>query len=362
MSKLNPKGLIRAVDEFQQSHAPFGFVFGVVKKYGDDQAGSLAALVTYYSFLAIFPLLLVLTTILSLVAGGSHRILSDLMNSALSQFPIIGQKKGPESLQQNIHCLQATSPIGLTVGLAGLVWGSLGASQAAMNAMAQIWNVPKVERPGFIPRTARSLGFLLVLAVFLTLSTVLTGVATVGGSHGALTRVVSIVLSAVVNVALFVCAFRILTPKLVATRNLLRGAVVGALGWTALQSLGSYLVGHTLRHASQLYGFFGIVIGLMWWIYLAVQLTLYVAELNVVHTRRLWPRSIVQPPLTEADNEMLSTDLHEERRRPEQHVSVGSSSRRAHHRGGQDKDTPRGDRHEHERGVRIDDHDRPRGP
>jgi YihY family inner membrane protein len=360
MAMLNPHRLIRAVDRFQQSHAPFGFVFGVVKKYGDDQAGSLAALVTYYSFLAIFPLLLVLATILSLVAGGSHRILSDLMNSALSQFPIIGQKKGPESLQQNIHRLQSTSPIGLTVGLAGLVWGSLGASQAAMYAMAQVWDVPREERPGFIPRLARSLGFLLVLGVFLTLSTVLTGIATVGGSHGALTRVVSIVLSAVVNVGLFVCAFRTLTPKQVATRNLLRGAVVGALGWTALQSLGSYLVGHTLRNASQLYGFFGIVIGLMWWIYLAVQLTLYVAELNVVHTRRLWPRSIVQPPLTEADTAMLSTDMHEARRRPEQRVAAGFSSRRAHHRGGQDEGTPRGDGHE--RGVRVDDHDRPRGP
>lgn len=327
MSKLSPEWLLRSIDRFQQSHPPFGFLFGVVKKYGDDQAGSLAALVTYYSFLAIFPLLLLLVTILGLVAGGSHRILNDLLNSALAQFPIIGRgTKDQPGLLESIHGLRSSSPFGLTVGLGGLLWGSLGASQAGIYAMSQVWNVPRVRRPGFLPRLARSLLVLLLLAVFLGATTALTGIATFG-TASLFTGIGGIALSVVVNVLLYGAAFRLLTPRDVSTHDLIPGAVIGGLGWTALQALGGLLVGHVLRHASQVYGFFGVVLGLMWWIYLGIQLTLCAAEVNVVRSRRLWPRSIVQPPLTRADREMLTTYLKEAQRRPEQQLTVGFRSR-----------------------------------
>lgn len=327
MSRLSPEGLLRSVDRFQQSHPPLAFLFGVVKKYGDDQAGSLAALVTYYSFLAIFPLLLLLVTVLGLVAGGSHRLLNDLLNSALSQFPIIGRGTATEpGVLESIRGLKSSSPFGLTVGLLGLAWGSLGASQAGIYAMSQIWNVPRVDRPGFVARLARSLLVLVVIGVFLGMTTALTGIATVG-APSAFKSIGGIALSVIVNTLFYVAAFRILTPKEVATYDLWPGAVIGGLGWTALQSLGGLLVGHVLRHASQVYGFFGTVLGLMWWIYLGIQLTLYAAEINVVRSRRLWPRSIVQPPLTRADREMLTTYLKEAQRRPEQQLSAGFGGR-----------------------------------
>jgi len=327
MSKMSLEGLLRSIDRFQQSHPSLAFVFGVVKKYGDDQAGSLAALVTYYSFLAIFPLLLLLVTILGLVAGGSHRILNDLLNSALAQFPIIGRgTKSQPGLIESIHGLRSSSPFGLTVGLVGLVWGSLGASQAGIYAMSQVWNVPRVNRPGFFPRLTRSLLLLLFLAVFLGVTTALTGIATFG-APSLVTGVGGIALSVFVNILLYLCAFRLLTPAEVTTRDLLPGAAVGGLGWTALQSLGGLLVGHVLRHASQVYGFFGMVLGLMWWIYLGIQLTLYAAEINVVRSRKLWPRSLVQPPFTRADREMLTTYLREAQRRPEQRLSTGFRGR-----------------------------------
>jgi uncharacterized BrkB/YihY/UPF0761 family membrane protein len=189
--------------------------------------------------------------------------------------------------------------------------------------MAQVWNVPLVDRPGFVQRLGRSLTFLLLLGLFVALSTALDGIATSGGSTPMAIRAAVTVASVVANVVLFAMAFRILTPSQVRTHDLLLGALAGGLAWTVLQSLGTFLVNHELRHAGQLYGFFGIVIGLLWWLYLAVQLTLYAAEINVVCSRRLWPRSIVQPPLTDADREMLSAYLHEARRRPEQEVSAG---------------------------------------
>ena len=98
--------------------------------------------------------------------------------------------------------------------------------------------------------------------------------------------------------------------------------MVGGVLWTALQTLGSWLVARQLRHTSELYGFFGIVLGLLFFLYLASQIMVYAAEVNVVRTRRLWPRSVRPPPLTEADEQALTDSARAEERRPEQHVDV----------------------------------------
>jgi hypothetical protein len=124
----------------------------------------------------------------------------------------------------------------------------------------------------------------------------------------------------VVNVAVYWLAFRVLTPAPVGSRELFPGAVLGGVGWTLLQGLGLYLVGHNLRHAGEVYGAFALVLGTLAWIYLGAELSLYAAEVNVVFKNRLWPRSIVQPPLTEADKEVLDRIAAEGERRPEQHV------------------------------------------
>ena len=85
---------------------------------------------------------------------------------------------------------------------------------------------------------------------------------------------------------------------------------------------GGYLVGHNLKHASEVYGFFAVVLGLLSWLYLGAQLTLYAAEVNVVRARRLWPRSLLQPPLTQPDQRVLVDLAKQEERRPEQAVEV----------------------------------------
>lgn len=308
---------MRRVDHFQQSHRRLGFVFAVVKKYGDDQGSSLAALITYYSFLSLFPLLLVLVTILGILVGGSSSIAAHVKSSALGQFPVIG----PE-LKGHIGSLHG-NPLALAVGIVGLVWGSLGASQAGQYAMAQVWNIPMVERPGFVPRLVRSLLLLVCLGVFLVASTALSGFTTFAGSQGPAIRVGAGLLSVVVDFGLFLAAFRILTPKEVPGRDLVSGAVAGGIAWAVLQIAGTALVGHELRHMDQTYSVFASVLGLLWWLYLSSQVVLYVAEINVVRSRRLWPRSLVQPPLTAADRDMLVAYAAEQQRRPEQRVTVG---------------------------------------
>jgi hypothetical protein len=129
------------------------------------------------------------------------------------------------------------------------------------------------------------------------------------------------VLAAAFNSGMYLGAFRALTPKGVPTRQLLPGAITGGILWTVLQVLGTYLV-HHLLHSDSVYGVFGTVLGLLAWVYLATEITVYSAEINAVLARRLWPRSIVQPPLTEADRASMALQALQNQRRPEQHVEV----------------------------------------
>jgi YihY family inner membrane protein len=306
---------VRRVDTYQQQHAAAGFVFGVMKKFGDDRAGSLAALITYYAFLALFPLLLLVVTILGFALEHSPELRHRIVHSALVDFPIIGNQ-----LARNVHSLRA-SGLGLVISLLGLAWGSLGFTQAGQHAMAQVWNVPGVHRPGFFPRLARGASVIAVLGLGSIATTALSGVG-VFAVAGAFVPVVTLVASFACDVLISLAAFRLLTPRRIQMRQLVPGAVLLGVAWSVLLLGGGYLVSQRLRQASEVYGLFAIVLGLLFWLYLAAQVSLYAAELNVVLTRRLYPRSIVQPPLTDADRRVLRELAQQEERRPEQRVHV----------------------------------------
>ena len=147
-------------------------------------------------------------------------------------------------------------------------------------------------------------------------------VVVTGHGHGMGVRVVAFLANVVLDVALFLVSFRVLTPKSIGTRDLVPGAVVGGIGYSILLALGTALIQRQLRHSEALYGQFAFVLGLIAWLYLVSQLTMYAAELNVVRARRLWPRSILQPPLTEADERVLRDLARQEERRPEERVAV----------------------------------------
>jgi uncharacterized BrkB/YihY/UPF0761 family membrane protein len=187
--------------------------------------------------------------------------------------------------------------------------------------MAEVWNVPGVIRPGFLPRLGRNVEFLAILALDVVLTTFLAGKVTLG--HGPLwSQALFGLIGVLVSVLLYVLGFRVLTPKSIKTNCLIPGAIMAGVGWTVLQYAGTLLVGHTLRHSSQVYGYFGSVLGLISFLYLAAELTIYAAEVNVVRMRKLYPRSIAPPPLTPADRAVLSAIAQQGERRPEQRVHV----------------------------------------
>jgi hypothetical protein len=104
--------------------------------------------------------------------------------------------------------------------------------------------------------------------------------------------------------------------------DLLPGVSFAAVGWVALQTIGLRLVTHQLRRKSQLYGAIGAALGLIAFFLLATQVILYGLEVAVVRAQRLWPRSLLQPPLTGPDRQMLITMAKQEERRPEERISV----------------------------------------
>jgi len=320
---MNPaEKAIRKVDATQQRFTPLAFVFGVVKKYGDDNGGVLASNLAYSVFVSIFPLLLILTTILGLVAAFNPSIKTDVLNAVAGQVPLIGH-----TLTTNVQELKRASIIGLIIGFLGLIWGASGLAQSGLFTMEQVWNLPGPARPGFVQRLGRAGLFIALLGGGVIVTTALAGLTTYL-VKGFWLVILTEVLTAAFNIGMYTGGFRILTPKGVPTRALIPGAITGGICWTILQVLGTWLVHHFL-HSDSLYGVFGTVLGLLAWIYLAVQLTVYAAEINVVLARRLWPRSLVQPPLTEADRASMALQALQNQRRPEQHVEVTFDDREA---------------------------------
>ena len=306
---------VRAFDRFQQRHKGLAIPVAVIRKFGNDQAGSLAALVAYYSFFSLFPLLLVLVTILAYVLQGDPHAQHTISNSVLKQFPIIGQDIG-----KNIHALHG-HVVALVVGGLASLWAGLGVTQAAQNAFDRVWAVPFKDRRDFLHARLRGLLLLVSLGALFILATLASGLVT-GGLGGPAAKVAGIALSLLLNFALFLAAFRMMTSTTIATRCLWVGVIVAGIFWELLQVVGGYYIGHVFKHSTSTYGFFGIVIALLVWLHLGAQMTLYAAELNVVVTRKLWPRSLMGPPREQADKETLTALAKVEERHEQEQIDV----------------------------------------
>ncbi|HEV3354934.1 MAG TPA: YihY/virulence factor BrkB family protein [Acidimicrobiales bacterium] len=311
----NPlKGVVDKLDGYQRGHPWLGFPFGVVKKFGDDEAGKQAALIAYYGFFSLFPLMLVFVTVLGFVLGNNSHLKDEVVHSVISRFPVIGDQIKFGSLKG--------SGLALAVGIVGALWGGLGVVRAAQGAMDTVWHVPRKKRPSFIKSRTRALLLLLVLGAGLIISVLLTGLATAGTGHSMWTKVLALVISTLINFGVFLAAMMLLTVANVSWRQLLPGAVIAALAGLALQALGGYIVGHTFKSASQTYGTLGVVIALLSWIYLQAQVFLFAAEVNTVRAMHLWPRGLDADRPTEADRRVLTGLAEMEERRTDEDIDV----------------------------------------
>lgn len=306
--------IARRADRAHRRRPWLAFPYAVLKKFGDDQAGNLAALISYYGFFSLFPLMLVLVTVLGMVLQANSELQARIQSSALANFPVIG-----EEIDSNVRALGG-SGVTVAIGVALALWAGIGVLRVMQTAMNTIWNVPFRHRPNFVKTLLRAVIMLVVLGL---VTIAAAGAGSVGsGNDNALLSLLWVAISLLLNFLLFVLAFRILTSEDLSWGDVWLGAAIAAIAWTALQALGGYIVRHQLEGATQTYGTFATVIGLLAWIYIGAQVTLLAAEVNVVKKRRLWPRAIVQPPLTDADARALASYVRQEERRPEQNVDV----------------------------------------
>jgi len=308
------RALLARIDEWQRNTKSAAVAYGVIKKFGDDNLNQYVVGLGWYGFLAIYPLLLVVVTVLGFIGVSS---LGSGLVSTLHQFPVVGNQFNPAHGSQQLH----GSVIGLIIGLLGLLYGAQGVMQTAQGAMAQVWNVPQLRLPGFLPRLGRSLLGLLIIGGCFLVNAALATLAT-GSSTNVLIRILILLGLVLVNTASFLVAFRTLTPSVAPTHALWPGAALGGVVFTVLITIGSGLVDHQLRHSSSTYGQFGAVIGLVGFLLLLAKLTMYGAELNPVLTRRLWPRGLRNDNPTAADDQVLRDLAQETQRREDQVIDV----------------------------------------
>ncbi|MGI8903859.1 MAG: YhjD/YihY/BrkB family envelope integrity protein [Solirubrobacteraceae bacterium] len=303
---------IRAFDRFQRRHKAIGIPIAVLKKFADDGAGNAAALIAYFGFFSLFPLLLLFVTVLGFVLQGDMSAQQSVLHSALKQFPFIGDSlKSTSSLHG--------SPIALVVGIVGAALSGLGVTLAAENAFNAVYAVPHKERASFLSGRLRGLKLLVVFGVLQLISTVVSGVVS-GGFGGVGLAIAGIVVSLLLNLLLFFAVFRLLTADTIPTRGLWPGIVLASVLWEILQSAGGAYVGHVTKGGGA-YAQFGAVIAMLVWLYLGARVVVYSAEINTVLTRELWPRSIMDPP-TAADRRTRAALAKVEERDDKQTVDV----------------------------------------
>jgi YihY family inner membrane protein len=312
---------IRSADCWQQRHPVVAFPVAVVKKFGDDEAGNLVALLTYYAFLATFPLLLAFTAILGVALHRYPELHAKLVNSAFAEFPIVGTQ-----IHQQLGVEQISgTTFALTAGIVVAVLGGRGFAHALQNTLNTLWVVPRFDRPGFAPRYLRTFALLLLLGLIVVVTGAASAAAGAAASvgFGALAaRIVSIVVGTILGFGFFLILFRVAASGQVPTRCMLLGAAISAVGWQLLLTVAGFVVAHQLRHAQAVAGLFGAVLGLLAWLALQATVIVYAIEADVVRAKHLWPRGIVQPPQTEADKSYYTAALRAEAQRPEQKVKI----------------------------------------
>lgn len=296
-TSANPlERIVGLVDGFQRKHPVLGFPYAVIKKYGDDQGGYQAALITYYGFLSLFPLLIVATSIIQMVSRGNDGLKERLTGSITSYFPAIG-----DSLSASIQTSSKTG-LALIIGLLITFYGAKGVADAVQQALNHVWEVPRSRRPGFPKNTLRSLGIIVFAGLGALLAALVSGLATSGDKLG----IMRILLSLGSITVLFGTFWGVFTYAVAYQRKRrvnVTGAAVAAIGFFILQTFGAYLITSQLKNQQGLGAQLAMVLALLFWIYLQAQVFLYAAEVSTVKHYKLWPRSLSGKKLTEGDKE-----------------------------------------------------------
>jgi len=308
------------LDRLQQRHRGVGFAIAVLYKYVDDQGGYLAALITYYAFVSLFPLLLLMTTALGVLLAGNAELQQQVVEAAMGQFPVIGsQLQRPDEL--------GGGPVAVVIGIAGALYGGLGVGQALQNAMDTVWAVPRNNRRDPIRSRLRSLLLIFILGSAAITATALSAAGRATETLGWVGKAGLAITAIAINAAICVVVFRVMTARHLTYRQVLPGALIAAVIWQLLQWFGAGYVAHTVTTASATNSVFALVLGLLAFLFLISVSLVVCAEVNVVRVDRLHPRALLTPftddvDLTAADRKTYAQKAKAERVKGFQRVSV----------------------------------------
>ena len=314
-------------DRFQRRHVWLGFPLAVVYKFFDDYGTYLSAIITYYAFVSLFPLLLIASTVLSVVLRGDPNLQKELLTSALHSFPVIGTE-----LDKPQHL--SGGPAGLIIGIISSVYGALGVAQAFQYASNTLWAVPRDSRPNPLHARGRSLILLAVVGLGVLATTVLSILSDGGvGLLGTTEKYLAIVVSVVINASVAIFAFRWAPARRLSRRDVLPGAVSAAVFWQLLQTFGVIYVQHVIRHASESNKVFAFVLGLLAYLFLTAVTLLLSVEVNVVRVNRMYPRALLTPftdnvTLTPGDRRAYARQAKAQRSKRFERIEVGFLPRR----------------------------------
>ncbi len=318
------KDALGRADRFQRRHRVVGLPLAVFYKFFDDQGNYLAAILTYYAFIAIFPLLLLASTILGFLLQGDPDLQDAVLRSALAQFPIIGEELGrPERLQG--------STLGVVVGILAATYGALGLGQAIQNAMNVAWTVPRNSRPNPFLLRLKSLALLTSSGVAVIAVTVVSVLGSSTDAFGEdLAGVVRVGISLIGLVAVglgLTVLFRLAASRRHGFGRAAPGAFVTAVLWQGLQVIGTIYAQRVVAETSGVNATFGLVLGLIGIIYLASLMGMLGMEVNVVLARRLWPRALLTPftdsvDLTDADRRAYAAYAQAQRHKGFETVTI----------------------------------------
>jgi YihY family inner membrane protein len=260
---------------------------GIVVKYREDRGQQYAALLSYYGFISMFPLLLLFVAILSVLLEESPSLRDKIIDSILGRLPVLGTQINDE-IDGGLQVHGAL----FVVGAVALLWAGLKVVRHAQDAFNDQWDVPPLEQPSMVIKAVRGTLTLLVLGAGIVAATIVTGLAAFLPDLGGSQRFVGALIAIVANTLFLFASYEILTQPRIGFRALFPGAVVGGTLLWLLQLVGGNYVTRVVANASDVYGAFAGVFGLLIWIALLARVVLLSGELNVVLNRHAWPRSL----------------------------------------------------------------------
>jgi YihY family inner membrane protein len=314
--------LLKRVDGWQQRRRRLSFLLAVILRYRADRGRQYGALLSYYGFVSLFPLLLVLVTVLGIVLEDDSDLRNRILDSVYARIPVLGAQ-----LRVSTTSLSSSGLL-LVVGLLVALWSGLAVVRNAQEALNLQWGLPRFRQPGFLSAQLRAIGALVIIGIGIVLASSATSVAAFLPDVAWVGRLFGAVIAIVLNVAVVTVLFRVLVASKVGWGDVSAGGLVGGIALWGLQLIGATYVARVIVGASDVYGAFAAVFGLLVWIALLAHVMLLASEVNVVRAKHLWPRSLTGLAPTDADRRAQEETVRRESFLPGSRVVVRDANDR----------------------------------